>query len=60
MQLQAVICTLMYSGIVVNTDLMVGYLNESMVDIIEFWLTHRSNAVIDQINVHRVSKEPFL
>lgn len=27
----------MYSGIVVNTDLMVGYLNESMVDIIEFY-----------------------
>lgn len=35
-------------------------LPEDMVDIIEFWLTHRSNAVIDQINVHRVSKEPFL
>ena len=35
-------------------------LPEDMVDIVEFWLTHRSNAVIDQINVHRANKEPFL
>lgn len=32
---------------------------EDMSDIVEFWLTHRSNAVIDQINVHRCTKEPF-
>lgn len=35
-------------------------LPEDMVDIIEFWLTHRSNAVIDVIHAHRSSKEPFL
>lgn len=35
-------------------------LPEDMVDIIEFWLTHRSNAVIDMIHAHRSSKEPFL
>ena len=29
-------------------------------DIIEFLLVHRGNAVIDEILVHRVGKEPFL
>ena len=29
-------------------------------DIIDFLLTHRGNAVIDEILVHRVNKQPFL
>lgn len=32
---------------------------EDVADIIEFILTHRSNAIIDQINIHRNGKEPF-
>jgi NAD(P)-dependent dehydrogenase (short-subunit alcohol dehydrogenase family) len=33
---------------------------KDIVDIIVFILTHRSNAVIDEILVHRVGKQPFL
>lgn len=33
---------------------------KDIVDIIMFILTHRSNAVIDEIMVHRVGKQPFL
>ena len=33
---------------------------EDIADIVEFILTHRSNAVIDEIAVHRLGKEPFL
>lgn len=33
---------------------------KDIVDIITFILTHRSNAVIDEILVHRVGKQPFL
>lgn len=29
-------------------------------DIVHFLLTHRGNAVIDEIGVHRLNKEPFL
>ncbi len=32
---------------------------EDIADIIEFILTHRTNAIIDQINIHRYGKEPF-
>ena len=32
---------------------------EDIADIVEFFLTHRSNAVIDEILVHRIGKEPF-
>ncbi len=35
-------------------------LPEDIADIVTFLLKHRGNAVIDEINVHRVSKEPFL
>jgi NADP-dependent 3-hydroxy acid dehydrogenase YdfG len=35
-------------------------LPKDIVDIIMFILTHRSNAVIDEILVHRVGKQPFL
>ena len=34
-------------------------LPEDIADIMEFLLTHRSNAVIDEIHVHRSSKAPF-
>lgn len=34
-------------------------LPEDIADIIEFILCHRGNAIIDQINVHRIGKEPF-
>ena len=33
---------------------------EEIAEIIEFLLTHRGNAVIDEILVHRVNKQPFL
>lgn len=33
---------------------------EDIADIVMFILTHRTNAVIDEINVHRANKEPFL
>ncbi|MBQ8426806.1 MAG: SDR family oxidoreductase [Clostridia bacterium] len=33
---------------------------KDIVDIIMFILTHRSNAVIDEIMIHRVGKQPFL
>lgn len=33
---------------------------EDIADIVTFILTHRTNAVIDEINVHRANKEPFL
>ncbi len=33
---------------------------QDIVDIIMFILTHRTNAVIDEILVHRVGKQPFL
>ncbi len=32
---------------------------EDIADIVEFFLTHRSNAVVDEIQVHRATKEPF-
>lgn len=35
-------------------------LPEDIADIVEFLLTHRNNAVIDEISVHRVGKEPFI
>ena len=35
-------------------------LPEDIADIVEFLLLHRSNAVIDEILVHRNGKEPFL
>ena len=34
-------------------------LPEDIADIIEFILTHRTNAIIDQVNIHRYGKEPF-
>lgn len=33
---------------------------DEIAEIIEFLLTHRGNAVIDEILVHRVNKQPFL
>lgn len=33
---------------------------EEIADIVHFFLAHRGNAVIDEILVHRVNKEPFL
>ena len=33
---------------------------EEIADIILFLLEHRGNAVIDEVDVHRVNKEPFL
>ncbi|MBE5750694.1 MAG: SDR family oxidoreductase [Clostridiales bacterium] len=33
---------------------------EDIADIVTFILTHRTNAVIDEINVHRANKAPFL
>lgn len=33
---------------------------EEIADIVHFLLVHRGNAVIDEILVHRVAKEPFL
>ncbi len=35
-------------------------LPEEIAEIVQFLLTHRGNAVIDEIGVHRVNKEPFL
>ncbi len=35
-------------------------LPKDVVDVIMFILTHRTNAVIDEINLHRVGKPPFL
>ena len=35
-------------------------LPEDIADIIYFFLAHRGNAVVDEIIVHRVNKEPFL
>ena len=34
-------------------------LPEDIVDVVEFLLTHRGNAVIDEVQLHRVGKEPF-
>lgn len=34
-------------------------LPSDIADVIEFMLTHRTNAVIDEIRIHRVGKEPF-
>ena len=33
---------------------------EEIAEIVDFFLTHRGNAVIDEISVHRLGKEPFL
>ncbi len=33
---------------------------EEIAEIVDFFLTHRGNAVIDEILVHRLGKEPFL
>jgi len=33
---------------------------DDIADIVEYLITHRTYAVIDEINVHRVNKEPFL
>ena len=33
---------------------------EDIAEIVNFFLTHRNNAVIDEISVHRLGKEPFL
>lgn len=33
---------------------------EEIAEIIAFFLLHRGNAVVDEINVHRVNKAPFL
>ena len=35
-------------------------LSSDIADIVHFLLTHRTNAVIDEILVHRAGKEPFL
>ncbi len=35
-------------------------LSEDIAEIVHFLLTHRTNAVIDEILVHRAGKEPFL
>ena len=35
-------------------------LPEDIADIVWFFLSHRGNAVVDEILVHRVGKEPFL
>ena len=35
-------------------------LPEEIAEIVDFFLTHRGNAVIDEISVHRLGKEPFL
>lgn len=35
-------------------------LPEEIAEIVQFLLTHRGNGVIDEIGVHRLSKEPFL
>ena len=32
---------------------------EDLADVMEFLLTHRGNAVIDEVRMHRVGKEPF-
>ena len=32
---------------------------EDLADVMEFLLTHRGNAVIDEVNMHRVGKQPF-
>lgn len=33
---------------------------EDIADTMEFLLTHRTNAVIDEIEIHRVGKQPFI
>lgn len=35
-------------------------LPEEIAELVQFLVTHRGNAVIDELNVHRVTKEPFL
>ena len=32
---------------------------EDLADVMEFLLTHRTNAVIDEIQLHRIGKQPF-
>ena len=32
---------------------------EDLADVMEFLLTHRSNAVIDEVQLHRIGKQPF-
>ena len=32
---------------------------EDLADVMEFLLTHRTNAVIDEIQMHRIGKQPF-
>ena len=32
---------------------------EDIADVVEFLLTHRGNAVIDEVRMHRVGKQPF-
>ena len=41
-------------------DLFVALPPEEIADIVEFLLLRRGSAVIDEILVHRVNKEPFL
>jgi NADP-dependent 3-hydroxy acid dehydrogenase YdfG len=35
-------------------------LPEDIADLVLFFLANRSNAVVDEIIVHRVNKQPFL
>ena len=32
---------------------------EDLADVMEFLLTHRGNAVIDEVRIHRIGKQPF-
>ena len=32
---------------------------EDIADVAEFLLTHRGNAVIDEVQLHRIGKQPF-
>ena len=32
---------------------------EDLADVVEFLLTHRGNAVIDEVRMHRIGKQPF-
>ncbi len=41
----------------IDMDALIGV--EDIADVMEFLLTHRSNAVIDEVQLHRIGKQPF-
>ena len=41
----------------IDMNALIG--TEDIADVVEFLLTHRGNAVIDEVQLHRIGKQPF-